>query len=546
MTAPQTQPVTNILDIPFLDIFDEWERRTNNYKDIRMVRGLAMWDRYFLLVQLCGRKDMLHPWIYARCREVERDPDGYLDLWARFHYKSTICTFGGVIQEILRDREITIGIFSNTKQIAIPFLRQIQQELENNENLKKLFPDVLYANPEKESPMWSADGGIIVKRKSNPKEATVEACGLIQGMPTSKHYRLRIYDDAVVRESVNTPEQIAKTTEMWELSNNLGTSDGRKQGLGTRYSYGDSYDSIITRGSLKARLHPATDDGTITGNPVLLTVEEWAQVLIDQSPPTLSCQMLQDPLSAQQRMFDIEDLRYYEIRPSTINVYILCDPARSNKKDSDNSAFIAIGLDSQNNKYLLDGYNHRMDLLTRWTCLSNLYMRWKRAPGVQNLYVGYESFGAQADLDYFKEQQRKNLGLMFPIVEVAWPREGPGSKVDRVQRLGPDFRAHKIFLPFELEIPPEEQGEINPKRMQFTSSQVKMINSGYDYRIARPIRRKDSEGKIYDLTAQFKLQSHFFPFGGKKDLVDAASRIYDMNPKAPTLNEPGYAEPEFV
>lgn len=546
MNAPQPQPVTNILDIPFPDIFDEWERRTNNYKDIRMVRGLAMWDRYFLLVQLCGRKDMLHPWIYARCREVERDPDGYLDLWARYHYKSTIVTFGGCIQEILRDREITIGIFSNTKAIAIPFLRQIQQELENNENLKKLFPDVLYADPVKQSPMWSADGGIVVIRKGNPKEATVEACGLIQGMPTSKHYKLRVYDDAVVRESVNTPDQIAKTTEMWELSANLGTSDGRKWGIGTRYSYADSYDAIMKRGSLKARLHPATDDGTITGNPVLLTVEEWAQVLIDQSPPTLSTQMLQDPLSAQQRMFDVEDLRYYEIRPSTINVYILCDPARSNKKDSDNSAFVVIGLDSQNNKYLLDGYNHRMDLMGRWTCLSNLYLRWKRAPGVQNLYVGYESFGAQADLDYFKEQQRKNLGLMFPIAEVAWPREGPGSKVDRVQRLGPDFRAHKIFLPFELEIPAQEQGELNPKRMQFTANQVKMINSGYDYRVARPIRRKDSEGKIYDLTAQFKLQAHFFPFGGKKDLVDAASRIYDMNPKAPTLNEPGYAEPEFA
>jgi hypothetical protein len=28
--------------------------------------------------------------------------------------------------------------------------------------------------------MWSLDGGIIVKRKSNPKEATVEAHGLLE------------------------------------------------------------------------------------------------------------------------------------------------------------------------------------------------------------------------------------------------------------------------------------------------------------------------------------------------------------------------------
>ena len=522
----------SILDVPFLDVFDEWERRTNNYQDPVMLRAFAMWDRYFLLVHMLGRRDVLHPWLYARCREVEREPDGHLDLWAREHYKSTIITFAGVIQEVLRNPDITIGIFSHTKGIAKAFLRQVKQELETNAKLKALFPDVLFDNPAEQSPLWSLDSGIVVKRNSNPKESTVEAHGLVDGMPTSKHFNLLVYDDVVTKESVSTPEQIMKTTEMWELSDNLGAIGGRKWHIGTRYSYADTYESIMKRGAVKPRIYPATVDGTIGGTPVLFSVADWERKVRDQGEATISCQMLQNPLAGHQRMFDVLDLQVYEVRPATLAVYILCDPARSKKTDSDNTAYVVLGIDYANNKYLLDGVNEKLDLMERWTRLANLYLRWKQTTGITAVYVGYESFGAQSDLDYFKEQM-KITGVRIDIKEVAWPREGGGSKVDRVQRLGPDFRAGKFFLPY----PTDEKN--------YTSNQRKML-PGYGYRIAQPIRRKNTNNEMYDLVEEFKMQVHYFPFGGKKDLVDAASRIYDLDPMRPVLNEARYQEPEIV
>ena len=181
-------------------------------------------------------------------------------------HNSTIITFAGIIQEIFRDPEITVGIFSHTKKISRDFLSQIKREFESNQDLIRIYSDILWTNPSREAPQWSIDGGLIVKRQSNPKEATVEGHGLVDGMPTGSHFRLLVYDDVVTLESIGTPDQVRKTTAAWELSDNLGARDPntgliRKWHIGTRYSFADTYQEIIDKGVLKLRIHPATDNG---------------------------------------------------------------------------------------------------------------------------------------------------------------------------------------------------------------------------------------------------------------------------------------------
>ncbi len=524
----------NHLDMTLHETLDWWETIDEGGKNLAGIRALCLVDRYYLLVKVCGRVDMLHPWIYARCREVEKNPDGFIDLWAREHYKSTIITFGGIVQAILNDPEITICIFSHVGSIAEDFLKQIKNELEMNVLLQQAFPDILYTNPTKQAQQWSTEGGITVKRKGNPKEATLESSGLVDGQPTSKHFKLRVYDDVVTDKSVNTPEQIQKTTNAYSLSQSLGMVGGSEWMIGTRYSYADTYEWVLTRKALKARIYPATDNGQIDGKLVLFTEDHWKKLKQRSTDSDLACQYMQNPLAGKQRMFNVEDLQTYEVRPETLAIYILGDPARSKKPESDETAYMVIGLDYAMNKYLMDGMCHRMDLKERWENLHRLYVRWKAQPGVQIVHVGYETYGAQADLDYFEEQMKLPQFKRFDIALLAWPREGPGSKIDRVQRLVPDCKSKRIYLPYATD----------PDKL--TATQRKFVAQGYSYRVAQPIIRMDENKQAYNLAEKLKMQFHYFPFGGKKDAIDATARIYDMEPRAPTVNEPRYTEPEHT
>jgi hypothetical protein len=123
-------------------------------------------------------------------------------------------------------------------------------------------------------------------------------------------------------------------------------------------------------------------------------------------------------------------------------------------------------------------------------------------------------------------------GERWEIDELAWPREGEGSKLDRVQRLGPDIKGHRFYLPYPTD----------PERL--TRLQRKMVAAGYGYRVSSQIRRVDENDKVYDLTERLRLQVSFFPFGGLKDVVDAASRIYDMEPTPPEYVDQTSLEPE--
>mgnify|MGYP000750535944 CR=1 FL=1 len=372
--------------------------------------------------------------------------NGVLDLWAREHYKSTLTTFAGSLFRIIRSHgedapdpaEVTIGIFSHTRSIAKGFLRQIKAELENNEHLQMVFDDVFWANPRKEAAKWTEDEGITVKRKSNPKEATVEAHGLVDGQPTSKHYRHRQYDDVVTLESVTSPDMIAKTTQAYEMSDNLGTEGGTFAVAGTRYHFADTYGAMIKRG-MPARIYPCTYDGTENfthENCVLMQPETLVGKRRTQGPYTFGTQMLLNPKGDSSQTFRSEWLHFMLSEPTRegLNTYLLCDPANSKRKGSDFTTFWVVGLGPDRNYILLDLVRDRLNLTERTQTLLDLHRAWRPEA------VGYEQYGMQADISHILTVQEQQ-NYRFHIHELG----GQTPKPDRIRRLIPLFEQKRVY-----------------------------------------------------------------------------------------------------
>lgn len=479
------------------------------------MRELCRSDLYFLLRYPLGRKDIEVQWLFERCREVQANPNGYLDLWSREHYKSSIITIGKTIQDVLSShgddpleewggKEITVGIFSHTRPIAKGFLRQIMRELETNRILIDLFPEILWANAKKEAPKWSEDDGIIVKRKTNPKESTIEAWGIVEGQPTSKHFGILLYDDIVTQESVRSPEMMKKTTDSWALSNNLGVRGGIERYAGTFYHFNDTYREIIRRGAAIPRIHPATKNGLVDGEPVLLTREELITKKEKQGMYVFGCQMLLDPKADSTQGFKTDWINYYRGEQTGVgmNIYIIVDPANEKTKKSDYTSMTVWGAASDKNLYKLDMVRDKLNLTERTAKLFEIHRKWSSANPNSKIRTGYEKYGKDSDIQHI-EGEMENENYRFSIE----PLGGPMGKNDRIRRMVPDYESGKVWMMETL-----------------------------DY--------KDWEGKTVDLVKVFIEEEYEpFPVAIHDDMMDSDARIKDMGivfPLAKPVNSKPY------
>lgn len=207
-------------------------------------------------------------------------------------------------------------------------------------------------------------------------------------------------------------------------------------------------------------------------------------------------QYMQNPAPLGGGEFKKEWIKYYDnIRLADFNIYIMIDPANSKTKRSDYTCFAVMGIGKDGNYYLIDLYRDKLNIREREDLLFELHAKYKPQA------VGYEKYGMQIDVDYMREaMERRNY--RFHIKEIG----GRAAKEDRIRRLVADFYDGRIYF---------------PKRLY----------------------RTDYEGVSVDLIDILIHQEMLcFPVSLHDDMIDAISRIKDMDIVNPAVSNFNYYE----
>ena len=284
--------------------------------ELSALRALILDDLWFVVYFVmrpwaddAGRALVNHPFVVSACREVEQGPKDFtLDVYAREHFKSTIITKAETIQFILANPDSATGIFSHTRPAAKKFMDSIRGVFNTSELVRTCFPDVVWANCERDAPLWS-DEGLILKRSSTRSEPTVSAWGLIEGMPIGAHFERRVYDDISTEDMAESTDQMEKVKTKFDSSQNLGKEGGHHRVIGTFYHHNDPLVYIRGKKNFRGepayhyRLKPATVDGTATGRPVLQSQKRIDELKLTR---TFAHQQLCNPTPTSDQRLNFE------------------------------------------------------------------------------------------------------------------------------------------------------------------------------------------------------------------------------------------------
>lgn len=329
--------------------------------------------------------------------------------------------------------------------------------------------------------------------------------------PTGTGCNYLIIDDPNKPDEVSSPA-LRNSVNDWVDSTAMSRFDDRRTGrciiVQQRLHEDDVTGHMLARGGWTHLKLPAESRKRLTvvlGNKkykspheTLLFPERFDETILqdlrrDLGDYAYAGQYLQEPAPIGGGVLRRDLIKFYDkVSPRGMNLYILCDPAgietpdkTKREKKSDWTAFIVVGLASDNNRYILDIVRDKLGPTDRINKLFDLHRKWNEATG-KPPKVGYEAYGLQSDFHYI-ERKQEDESYRFNIKRLG----GRMSKVDRIMRMEPDLCNGRWWW---------------PKMIMYTNT----------------------NGDTTDLVSDIiNGEMVLFPFSKHDDCLDAIARIYD-------------------
>jgi len=373
-----------------------------------------------------------------------------------------------VAWRITRQPDIRILYISATSNLAEKQLKFIKDILESK-IYRRYWPEMINER-EIDRERWT-NSEISVdhpKRKAEGvRDPTIFTGGLTTGL-TGLHCDVAVLDDVVVPENAYSEEGREKVSRQYSLLSSIEGTDMEEWVVGTRYHPKDLYASMLEME------HEEFDDGgeVIHKSPVYEVFQREVENIGDGSGEFLwprqqrvtdgrwfgfdrnilskkrakyldrtqfYAQYYNNPNASGELNIDRSKFQYYSPKHLTndggswfingrkLNLFASVDFATSTERRADYTAIVVIGVDRENNVYVLDIDRFKADRISEYyKHILQLHIKW----GFRKLGAEVTSF-QKTIVNDLKDNYFRPNGLYISIVELK-PTKHQGSKEERM------------------------------------------------------------------------------------------------------------------
>jgi len=389
-----------------------------------------------------------------------------LTLLPRDHGKSALVAYR-VAWELTRDptlRVLYISATSNLAQKQLSFIKSIF----TSDIHRRYWPDYVHYDEGKREKWTMTEISLDhPKRKAESvRDPSIFTGGLTTSL-TGLHCDIAVLDDVVVYENAYTQEGRDKVKSQYSLLSSIEGANAREWVVGTRYHPKDLYSELL---SMEEDIYNSSaeivgaepiyetferavenvgdgtgeflwprqvrHDGKAFGFDIQILAKKRAQYL---DKTQFRSQYYNDPNDPDNRPIDYDKFQYFQkehltnthgswyYRDRKLNVFAAVDFAYSLRRRADYTAIVVIGVDFENNVYVLDIDRFRTDKISEYfSHILELLNRWDFKK------LRAEVTAAQAAIvQELKDSYIRPHGLMLKIEEHK-PTRHSGSKEERM------------------------------------------------------------------------------------------------------------------